>query len=77
MSTVLAKNLPQASTFFLAYILLQGLTGTAGSFLLAVTLILRALLQAHSPRLHSVINRSVTRGTLFPSTTLFVVIGLG
>lgn len=39
---LLAKNLPQASTFFLIYILLQGLFGTAGGFLMAaVTLVLQ------------------------------------
>lgn len=81
--SLLATNLPQASTFFLTYILLQGLSGTAGGFLMAVTLILHYVklkLLGSTPR--SIYNlkygaRSVAWGTLFPATTLLVVIGLG
>ncbi|KAH9939550.1 DUF221-domain-containing protein [Amylocystis lapponica] len=58
---LLANNLPKASTFFLTYIILQGLSGTAGGFLQVVALVLYYL-------------RSVSWGTLFPSTTLLVVI---
>ena len=81
--SLLAQNLPQASTFFLTYILLQGLTGTAGGFLQAVTLLLHYIklkLLGSTPR--SIYDlkygaRSVAWGTLFPSTTLIIVIGLG
>ncbi|ETW77979.1 hypothetical protein HETIRDRAFT_324961, partial [Heterobasidion irregulare TC 32-1] len=81
--TLLAQNLPKASTFFLTYIMLQGLSGTAGGFLQAVTLILyyvKLILLGSTPR--SVYNlkygaRSVNWGTLFPQTTLLVVITLG
>ncbi|KAH8987893.1 DUF221-domain-containing protein [Lactarius akahatsu] len=36
--TLLAQNLPKASTFFLTFIILQGLSGTASGFLQAVPL---------------------------------------
>ncbi|KZP25055.1 DUF221-domain-containing protein [Athelia psychrophila] len=81
--TLLAKNLPQASTFFLTYILLQGLTGTAGGFLMAVTLLLHYIkltLLGSTPRSIYGLKygaSSVAWGTLFPGTTLLVVIGLG
>ena len=68
---------------FHRYIILQGLSGTAGGFLQAVTLILyyvKLILLGSAPR--SVYNlkygaRSVNWGTLFPQTTLLVVITLG
>ncbi|KAF7984711.1 hypothetical protein HWV62_13020 [Athelia sp. TMB] len=81
--SLLAQNLPQASTFFLTYILLQGLTGTAGGFLQAVTLLLHYIklkLLGSTPRSIYGLKygaRSVAWGTLFPSTTLIIVIGLG
>lgn len=77
---LLAQYLPQASTFFLTYILLQGLSGVAGGFLSAVALVLyyvKLFLLGSTPR--SVYNikyakTTVAWGTLFPSITLLVVI---
>ena len=78
--TLLAQNLPKASTFFLTYIVLQGLTGTASGFLQAVPLVLyyvKLFLLGSTPRsIYSIkyTLRSVSWGTLFPSVTLLVVI---
>ena len=78
--TLLAQNLPKASTFFLTYIVLQGLTGTASGFLQAVPLVLyyvKLFLLGSTPRSIYAIKytmRSVSWGTLFPSLTLLVVI---
>ncbi|KAG1862099.1 hypothetical protein DFJ58DRAFT_776452 [Suillus subalutaceus] len=77
---LLAQYLPQASTFFLTYILLQGLTGVAGGFLNIVALALyyvKLFLLGSTPR--SIYNikygqATVAWGTLFPSITLLVVI---
>ncbi|PPQ67349.1 hypothetical protein CVT24_011532, partial [Panaeolus cyanescens] len=80
---ILAQNLPKASTFFLTYIILQGLTGVAGGFLQIVRLILyyvKLFILGSSPRsVHSIkyVMPSVAWGTLFPSITLLVVITLG
>ena len=81
-ASLLAQNLPQASTFFLTYIVLQGLSGTAGGFLQIVTLIVsyvKLILLGSTPR--SIYNikygaRTVDWGTLFPVITLLVVIGI-
>ncbi|KZP25061.1 hypothetical protein FIBSPDRAFT_856454 [Athelia psychrophila] len=80
----LAKTLPQASTFFPTFfLLLRGLTSTAGGFLMAVTLILQYIkltLLGSTPRPIYGLKygaRSVAWGTLFPGTTLLVAIGLG
>jgi hypothetical protein len=81
--TLLAQNLPKASTFFLTFILLQGLSGTAGGFLQVVPLAMyyvKITLLGSTPR--SVYNikyspRTCNWGTLFPATTLLVVITLG
>lgn len=78
--TLLAQELPNASNFFLTYIILQGLSGTASGFLQASPLVmyyLKLFVLSSTPR--SVYNvkygtRSVSFGTLFPSTTLLVVI---
>ncbi|KAH6909033.1 hypothetical protein BKA70DRAFT_1476449 [Coprinopsis sp. MPI-PUGE-AT-0042] len=78
----LAENLPKASIFFLTYIVLQGLTATAGGFLQIVPLVIyyvKLVILGSTPR--SVYNikytpRQVAWGTLFPSTTLLVVITL-
>ncbi len=78
--TLLAQNLPKASTFFLTYIVLQGLTGTASGFLQVVPLVLyyvKLFLLGSTPRSIYGIKytmRSVSWGTLFPNTTLLVVI---
>lgn len=81
-ATLLAQNLPQASTFFLSYIILQGLSGTGAGFLQIVALIIyyvKLFLLGSTPRSIYDIKfgmRSVQWGTLFPSTTLLVVIAL-
>jgi hypothetical protein len=81
-ASLLAQNLPEASTFFLTYIILQGLSGTAGGFLQIVTLIIyyiKLILLGSTPRSIFDIKygpRTVTWGTLFPGITLLVVIGI-
>ncbi|THH28353.1 hypothetical protein EUX98_g5835 [Antrodiella citrinella] len=80
--SLLAAQLPKASNFFLTYIILQGLSGTAAGFLTAIPLLLyyvKLILLGGTPR--SVYNirytgRKVAWGTLFPSTTLLVAITL-
>ncbi|KDQ58424.1 hypothetical protein JAAARDRAFT_667496 [Jaapia argillacea MUCL 33604] len=80
--SLLATHLPQASTFFLTYILLQGLSGTAAGFLQAIPLILyyfKLFLLGSTPRSVYDIkykSSSVAWGTLYPGTTLLVVISL-
>ncbi|KAI1788641.1 hypothetical protein LXA43DRAFT_1024412 [Ganoderma leucocontextum] len=80
--TLLAQNLPKASTFFLTYIVLQGLTGTAAGFLQIVPLVLyyvKLVLLGSTPRSIYRIKytmRSVAWGTLFPNVTLLVIITL-
>ncbi|KDR80141.1 hypothetical protein GALMADRAFT_153825 [Galerina marginata CBS 339.88] len=81
--TILAQNLPKASTFFLTYIILQGLSGVAGGFLQIVPLIIyyvKLFILGSTPRSVYGIKYglgSVAWGTLFPSVTLLVVITLG
>jgi calcium permeable stress-gated cation channel len=78
---LLAQRLPLASNFFLTYIILQGLSGTASGFLQAVQLILyyvKIVIMGSTPRSVYDIKfgpRTVNWGTLFPTTTLLVVIG--
>ena len=78
--SLLAQNLPKASTFFLTYVILQGLSGTASGFLQAVPLVLyyvKLFILGSTPRSIYAIKytmRSVSWGTLFPSITLIVVI---
>lgn len=80
VATLLAANLPQASTFFLTFIVLQGLSGVAGSFLAVVQLVLyyvKLFILGSTPRSIYDIKfgpRSVAWGTLFPSITLLTVI---
>ncbi|KAK7044665.1 kinase domain-containing protein [Favolaschia claudopus] len=80
--TLLAQKLPQASTFFLTYTILQGLSGTAGGFLQIVPLIVyyvKLFLLGSTPRAVYGIKygaRNVAWGTLFPGITLLVVIAL-
>ncbi|KAH8101154.1 DUF221-domain-containing protein [Cristinia sonorae] len=80
--SLLAAQLPKASNFFLTYVILQGLSGTAAGFLTVVPLILyyvKLILLGSTPRsIYNIkyIGRSVAWGTLFPSTTLLVVITL-
>ncbi|KAI0819394.1 DUF221-domain-containing protein [Trametes gibbosa] len=78
--SLLAKNLPKASNFFLTYVVLQGLSGTAAGFLQVVPLVLyyvKLFILGSTPRSIYDIKytlRSVAWGTLFPSITLLVVI---
>ncbi|KAI0739087.1 DUF221-domain-containing protein [Daedaleopsis nitida] len=80
--SLLANNLPKASTFFLTYVVLQGLSGTAAGFLQVVPLVLyyvKLFLLGSTPRsVYSIkfTMRSVSWGTLFPSITLLAVITL-
>ncbi|KAG8910948.1 hypothetical protein FRC00_007273 [Tulasnella sp. 408] len=80
--TLLASNLPQASTFFLTYITLQGLTGAAGGILQIVPLVVyyvKLIILGSTPRSIYKIKftlRNVAWGTTFPSLTLIVVIAL-
>jgi hypothetical protein len=80
---ILAHGLPQASTFFLTYLLLQGLSGVAGGFLQIVSLIVyyvKLFLLGSTPRSIWGIKYgqgSVAWGTTFPGVTLLVVIALG
>ncbi|KAF5310540.1 hypothetical protein D9619_007845 [Psilocybe cf. subviscida] len=80
---ILAQNLPKASTFFLTYMVLQGLTGTAGGFLQIVKLIIyyvKLIILGSTPRSVWGIKYQpgqVAWGTLFPNITLLVVITLG
>ncbi|KAG6849367.1 hypothetical protein H0H93_009061 [Arthromyces matolae] len=79
--SLLANNLPGASTFFLTYIVLQGLAGVAGGFLQIVPLIIyyvKLFILGSTPRSIYSIKfglRSVDWGTTFPGVTLLVVIG--
>ena len=78
----LAANLPKASNFFLTYIILQGLSGTASGFLQAVPLVIyyvKLFILGSTPRSIYTIKytlRNVAWGTLWPATTLLVVIAL-
>ncbi|EPQ57465.1 DUF221-domain-containing protein, partial [Gloeophyllum trabeum ATCC 11539] len=80
--SVLAENLPSASNFFITYILLQGLSGTASGFLQASTLVLyyvKLFVLGSTPR--SIYNikygrGSLSWGTTFPGMTLFVVVAM-
>ncbi|KAJ6538712.1 hypothetical protein B0H10DRAFT_2448676 [Mycena sp. CBHHK59/15] len=80
--TLLSQKLPQASTFFLTYIILQGLSGTAGGFLQIVPLVIyyvKLFILGSTPRSIYGIKygaRSVAWGTTFPGITLLVVIAL-
>lgn len=80
---LLAEKVPKASTFFLSFVLLQGLTGSASGFLQIAPLVIyyiKKFLLASTPRkLWHVENDmpSVAWGTLFASTTLLSVIGIG
>ena len=82
VATILAKQLPTASTFFITLILTQ-FTGLAGTLLQAVTLAIyyvKIILLGGSPR--SVFNiryqlQTTNWGTDFPGTTVYVVIMIG
>lgn len=79
--TLLTQNLPNASIFFLTYILLQA-AAVAGGFLQIATLVVyyvKLFLLGSTPRsIYKLKNgmRSVQWGTLFPSVTLLVTITL-
>ncbi|KAF9259050.1 DUF221-domain-containing protein [Marasmius fiardii PR-910] len=78
----LADKLPQASTFFLTYVILQGLSGTAGGFLQIIPLVIyyvKLFILGSTPRsVHSLKYGmgKVAWGTLFPGITLLVTISL-
>ena len=78
--TLLARNLPLASNFFLTFVILQGLTATASILLTIVPLIIyyvKLILLGSTPRSIFTIKytmREVQWGTLFPTITLLVVI---
>ncbi|KIP07239.1 hypothetical protein PHLGIDRAFT_30114 [Phlebiopsis gigantea 11061_1 CR5-6] len=80
--SLLAQQLPKASNFFLTYIILQGLSGTASGFLQIVSLVIyyvKLFILGSTPR--SIYNikytlPNVNWGTLWPVTTLLVVISL-
>ena len=78
--TLLAKNLPLASNFFLTFVILQGLTATASVLLTLVPLVIyyvKLILLGSTPRSIFTIKytmRDVQWGTLFPTITLLVVI---
>ncbi|KAJ7728429.1 hypothetical protein DFH07DRAFT_851183 [Mycena maculata] len=80
--SLLSEKLPSASTFFLTYMILQGLSGTAGGFLQIVPLVIyyvKLFLLGSTPRSIYGIKygaRSVAWGTTFPGVTLLVVIAL-
>ncbi|KAG8794462.1 hypothetical protein FRC12_024241 [Ceratobasidium sp. 428] len=82
IATTLAQKLPEASTSFLTYAILQGLAGSAGGLLQAVPLILyyvKLYILGSTPR--SIYNikytlRNVAWGTLFPAMSLITVIGI-
>ncbi|KNZ78034.1 hypothetical protein J132_02678 [Termitomyces sp. J132] len=81
--SLLAENLPGASTFFLTYIVLQGLSVVAAGFLQIVPLIIyyvKLFILGSTPRsVHGIKFglSSVDWGTTFPNITLLVVITLG
>ncbi|GAA5978196.1 hypothetical protein JCM11641_001131 [Rhodosporidiobolus odoratus] len=80
--TLLATQLPAASTFFLTYFVTTSLAGAAGALLQVAKLVLyyvKLILLGSTPR--SVWNikytmASVAWGTMWPSMTLLTVIGL-
>ncbi|KAK6996370.1 kinase domain-containing protein [Favolaschia claudopus] len=80
--TLLAQRLPQASTFFLTFTVLRGLSGAANGLLQIGPLILyhtKLFMLGSTPRSIYAIkygSRSVQWGTLFPDFTLLAVIGL-
>ncbi|GAA5875622.1 hypothetical protein JCM1840_003281 [Sporobolomyces johnsonii] len=80
--TLLATQLPAASTFFLTYFVTTSLGGAAGSLLQVVTLIVyyvKLFLLGSTPRSVYGIKfnmSNVAWGTLWPSMTLLTVIGL-
>jgi hypothetical protein len=70
---LLAENLPGASTFFLTYVILQGIAGSAAGVLQIVPLIIyyiKLIILGSTPRsIYGIKNnlRDVAWGTLFPS----------
>lgn len=82
VTSILAKNLPKASTFYISYFILQGLTISAGAVLQIAGLIVSRLLGKildSTPR--KMYNRWATLsglgwGTVFPVYTMLGVIGM-
>lgn len=79
--TLLANKLPAASTFFLTYFAVQGLSGAAGALLQIVPLIIyyvKLYILGSTPRAVFGIKfgmGGVQWGTLFPNMTLLTIIG--
>ncbi|KAG9096822.1 hypothetical protein FS749_007665 [Ceratobasidium sp. UAMH 11750] len=82
IATILAQKLPEASTFFLTYAILQDLAGNAGGLLQAVPLVsyyVKLYILGSTPRPIYNIKytlRNVAWGTLFPAMSLITVIGI-
>lgn len=80
--TLLATQLPAASTFFLTYFVTVSLSGAAGALLQVARLVLyyvKLVLLGSTPRAVYGVKynmATVAWGTLFPSMTLLTVIGL-
>jgi hypothetical protein len=80
---LLSTVIPKASIFFLSYVILAGITGAASGFLQIVGLLIyyvKKFLLASTPRKTWHIDHdmgSVAWATLFASTTLLSVIGIG
>lgn len=80
VATILAQNMPRASTFFITYVMTQA-AGSIGNLLQPVTLVIyliKLILQGGTPR--SVYNKKYsmqtpTWGQTFPAMTLLSVIG--
>lgn len=83
LPTLLSTVIPKASIFFLSYVILAGITGAASGFLQIVGLLIyyvKKFLLASTPRKTWHIDNdmgSVAWATLFASTTLLSVIGIG
>jgi len=83
LPALLSQVIPKASTFFLSYVVLAGLTGAASGFLQIAPLIvyyIKKFLLASTPRKTWHIDNdmsSVSWATLFASTTLLTAIGIG
>lgn len=81
--TIIAQSIPKASNFFLSYLLLTGLSGFGGGMLqvatLAVYYVKKFLLGTTPRKLWHIENGmgGPAYGTLFPTTSLITIIGIG
>jgi hypothetical protein len=80
-ATLLAENIPKASTFYISYFILQGLTFTAGALLqitgLIVSKVLGKLLDSTPRKMYNRWSRlaGLGWGTVLPIVTNLCVIG--